>query len=316
MQESAKVDMMPNHGLHRRCAFIDLHQDMLSGVAQLDGGFPAYGSSYLTGSSRAAAVWSSLYPNDPASSLLAQLNELGRLMGSHATSLRLMTTRADLDVDDPRTGVLPHSEGFHLPAIEPEALHRLWSEHSLRSLSLTWNYENDYGFSCYEDSTASLKPAGRSLLRALEDSPICVDLAHLNEAGFYEALDVYSRPVLVTHTFSRAVVDHPRGLTDGQLRVIGEHGGLVGLAFAPDFLGREGSIDEALRHIDKIASLTGEDALSIGSDWGVVAMGQLADHGSLAWLIDAVENSYSEALARKFAYGNAYEFLQEQLPEQ
>lgn len=307
---------MPTHKLHRRTAFIDLHQDMLSGVAHLDGGFPAYGSSYLTGSSRAAAVWSSLYPDDPTSSLLAQLSQLGALMGSHSTSLRLLTTRADLDADDARTGVLPHSEGFNLPAIEPEALARLWSEHSLRSLSLTWNYETEYGFSCYEDSEAPLKPAGRSLLRALGDSPICVDLAHLNDAGFYEALDLYSRPVLVTHTFSRAIVDHPRGLTDGQLRAIGEHGGLVGLAFAPDFLGQEGSVDEALHHIDKIASLAGENALSIGSDWGVVDMGQLADHGSLAWLIDAVEHDYGETLAEKFAYGNAYEFLQQQLPEQ
>jgi hypothetical protein len=42
------------HESRRNSAFIDLHQDILSGVAQLEGGFPAYGSSYLNGSSRAA----------------------------------------------------------------------------------------------------------------------------------------------------------------------------------------------------------------------------------------------------------------------
>ena len=54
--------MLPTRKARQKTGFIDLHQDMLSGVAQLEGGFPVYGSNYLTGSSHAAAVWSSLYP--------------------------------------------------------------------------------------------------------------------------------------------------------------------------------------------------------------------------------------------------------------
>ncbi len=287
---------------------------MLSGVAQLDGGFPVYGSNYLTGSSHAAAVWSSMYPHAPDASLLGQLEALSELLSSHSSSLRLITTVDDLDAEDRRTGVLPHSEGFHLPAIEPETLDQLWAEHSLRSLSLTWNYETDYGFSCYEDPTAPLKPAGRRLLWLLADSPLFLDLAHINDAGFYEALDVYAPPVLVTHSFCRAIVDHPRGVSDEQLRALGTHGGLVGLAFFPEFLGRQGSIDEALRHIDRIATLAGEDAVSIGSDWGVADMGELGNPAGLAGLVDAVGKSYGSTLADKFAFVNAYDFLRGQLP--
>jgi membrane dipeptidase len=298
----------------QRAGFIDLHQDMLVGVGLLDGGFPDYGSNYLTGSSHAAAVWSSIYPHTPDASLLSQLEALSELLSSHSSSLRLITTVDDLYSEDRRTGVLPHSEGFHLPAIEPETLDRLWAEHSLRSLSLTWNYETEYGFSCYEDPTAPLKPAGRRLLVALAGSPLFLDLAHLNDAGFYEALDIYAPPVLVTHTFCRGIVDHPRGLSDEQLRALGRHGGLVGLAFFPEFLGRQGSIDEALRHIDRIATLAGEDAVSIGSDWGVADMGELGDPAGLAGLVDAVGRTYGSALADKFAFANAYDFLRGQLP--
>ena len=201
--------------------FIDLHQDILSGVAQLEGGFPDYGPSFLTGPSHAAAVWSSMYPHHPRSSLVSQLEAHGELLESHSSSLRLVTTVADLDAEDPRIGVLPHSEGFHLPAIEPDTLSLLWAEHSLRSLALTWNYETDYGFSCYNDTTAPLKPAGRKLLEALGDSPLFLDLAHLNDGGFYQVLDLYAPPVLVTHSFSRAISDHPRGLADEQLRALG-----------------------------------------------------------------------------------------------
>jgi len=304
---------LPAHGARDQTGFIDLHQDLLSGVALVDGGFPAYGSNYLTGSSRAAAIWSSMYPRDPAASLLSQLDAHDELIGSHSSFLRLVTTAEDLAAADTRTGVLPHSEGFHLPGIEADTLNWLWGSRSLRSLSLTWNYETDYAFSCYGDGAAPLKPAGRQLVRALEDTPLLLDLAHLNDGGFYEALDLYSPPVLVTHSFCRAIGEHPRGLADRQLRELGQHGGLVGLAFDPDFLGR-GSVDEALRHIDRIASLAGEQAVSIGSDWGVAAMGELGGSAALAGLLDAVGGAYGTDLAERFAFANAYDYLTAQLP--
>jgi microsomal dipeptidase-like Zn-dependent dipeptidase len=304
---------MPTHDVRQTTAFIDLHQDMLSGVARLDGGFPDYGSSFLSGSSRAAAIFSSLYPDTPDSSLVDQLRAHQELLGTYGSSLRLVTTVDDLNAEDHRTGVLPHSEGHRLPGIEAETLQQLWAERSLRSLALTWNYETEYGFSCYGDGAAPLKPAGRRLLRALEGTPLLLDLAHLNDGGFYDALNTYGKPVLVSHSFSRAIGDHPRGLDDRQLRALAEHGGLVGLAFDPDFLGR-GTVDEALRHIDRIASLAGEDTVSIGSDWGVAAMGELADPASLAGLLAAVDRSCGRGMAEKFAYANAHEFLSDQLP--
>lgn len=301
------------YGVRHTTGFIDLHQDMLSGVAKLDGSFPAYGSNYLTGSHRAAAIFSSLYPHSSGSSLLSQLDDHRTLLSSHSASLRLVTTVDDLNSVDERTGVLPHSEGLPLPAIEPEALALLWAEHSLRSLSLTWNYETNYGFSCYDDAALPLKTAGRQLLGALDESHLLLDLAHLNDGGFFDVLERYSSPVLVTHSFCRAIVNHPRGLSDDQMRVVGEHGGLIGLAFDPDFLGR-GSVDEALSHIDRIVSLAGENSISIGSDWGVAAMGELGDHAALGALVNAVSETYGPALAEKFAFENAYEFLRAQLP--
>ncbi len=304
---------MRTHSEHPKPKIIDLHQDMLSGVSRLDGGFPVYGSSYLTGPSHAHAIWSSLYPSDPDSSLLGQLEAHDELLAAHSSSLRLVTTVADLDDEDPRTGVLPHSEGFHLPGIERDTLDALWAERSLRSLALTWNYETDYGYSCYDDGAARLKPAGRKLVSALAESPILLDLAHLNEGGFYHSLDLYAPPVLVTHSFCRAIGDHPRGLADGQLRALGDHGGLVGVAFDPDFLG-QGSVDEALRHIDRIASLAGEQSVSIGSDWGVAEMGELGDHAALVELLNAVDRSFGPRLAEQFAFENAYDFLSDQLP--
>jgi len=304
---------LPAHDARHTGGFIDLHQDMLSGVGMLTGGFPDYGSSYLTGPARATAIWSSLYPYDPHTTLLSQLEAHEELLRSHGSDLRLMTTVEDLDANDPRVGVLPHSEGFHLPGIAPDTLEWLWAERALRSLSLTWNHETEYGYSCYDDPAARLKATGRELVRSLADTPLLLDLAHLNEGGFYEALEVYAHPVLVTHSFCRAIGDHPRGLTDGQLRALGEHGGLVGLAFDPDFLGT-GSVQEALLHIDRIAALAGEQAVSIGSDWGVTATGDLRDPASLAGLLDEVARVFGRDMAEKFAFANASGYLRARLP--
>jgi membrane dipeptidase len=311
--QTVQVPVLADRDPSRKPRIIDLHQDMLSGVQRLAGDFPVYGSTYLEGPSRAQVIWSSLYPLTEDSSLLDQLDAHAGLLETCSSSLRLVTTVADLDADDPRTGVLPHSEGFHLPGIGPDSLDTLWSQHSLRSLGLTWNYETDYGYSCYDDKTAPLKPVGRKLVRSLAQSPLMLDLAHLNEAGYYETLELFEPPLLVTHSFCRAIGDHPRGLTDDQLLALGQHGGLIGLAFDPDFLG-SGSVNEALQHIDRIASLAGESAVSIGSDWGVAAMGELGDHTALVRLLEAVESIYGADLAEKFAFANAYDFLCAQLP--
>lgn len=295
-------------------AFIDLHQDILSAVARMNGSLPVYGSSYLAGSPHAAAVWSSLYPDDSGRSLLDQLTAHAALLGANRSMLRLISTTRDVDVLDARTGVLPHSEGFELPEVSAGALDELWAEHSLRSLSLTWNHETAYGWSCYDDPGSPLKPEGRRLVELLGGSALFLDLAHLNESGFFDALERYEAPLLVTHTSCRAITDHPRGLTDDQLRALGEHGGLVGLAFFPDFLGQQGTVEEALRHIDRIATVAGESALSIGSDWGVAPMGELGDPSSLVTLVNRVADAYGSPVAERFAYRNARDFLCAQLP--
>jgi len=99
-------------GERHKTRFIDLHQDMLSVVTRLDGDFPAYGSNYLTDSSHAAAVWSSLTAQS-GSSLIEQLEAHDRAcFGPTASSLRLITSAEDLDAEGSADGILPHSEVF------------------------------------------------------------------------------------------------------------------------------------------------------------------------------------------------------------
>jgi membrane dipeptidase len=111
-----------------------------------------------------------------------------------------------------------------------------------------------------------LTPYGRDMIAEMERLGIVADLAHLNAAGVDDALAVMTRPFVVSHTACAAVHDHPRNLTDDQLRRIGDAGGVIGIAVGRSFLGG-GGIDRFLDHVEHAARVAGSGSVAIGSDW-------------------------------------------------
>jgi membrane dipeptidase len=74
---------------------------------------------------------------------------------------------------------------------------------------------------------------------------IVVDLSHAGERAFFEALATSTRPVMASHSGCRALHDHPRNLTNEQLRALARHGGVAGIVFHPGFLDAEARAEEA-----------------------------------------------------------------------
>ena len=69
---------------------------------------------------------------------------------------------------------------------------------------------------------------------------IVFDLAHMNEAGFWDAAELGAAPLVVSHAGAHAICPNSRYLTDAQIDAVGETGGLVGIVFAPAFLRPDG----------------------------------------------------------------------------
>lgn len=107
---------------------------------------------------------------------------------------------------------------------------------------------------------------GRELIGELERLGVVVDLAHLNAAGVWDALFAMRRPCVVSHTACRALHDHPRNLTDRQLELIGQGGGVVGIAAGREFLGW-GGIEAFLDHVEHALEVAGPHAVALGSDY-------------------------------------------------
>ena len=122
-----------------------------------------------------------------------------------------------------------------------------------------------FAFPSTPDTGAGLTEAGKRLIRECNALKIMVDLSHINEKGFDDVAAISDAPLVATHSNAHAVTQSSRNLTDRQLAVIAESGGMVGLNYATSFLRRDGkqSADmdwtDVLAHLDHLLAKLGED---------------------------------------------------------
>lgn len=194
-------------------------------------------------------------------------------------------------------------------------LHRL----GLRLLGMTWNNANWASDGALEARGAGLTRAGRQLVAECENLGILIDVSHLSERGFWDLADAAKRPFFASHSNARALRDHPRNLSDEQIRALVAVGGIVGVTFVPSFLtdGESATIDDVLRHVEHICALGGADHIAFGSDFDGIErhVARLAHPGDYPNLAEALAKRYPDALVRGFLGENAFRFLENHLPE-
>ena len=220
--------------------------------------------------------------------------------------------------------VVLHFEGAE--AIE-EDLSNLEAYYSagLRSLGLTWSRPNVFGcgvpfrFPDSPDTGPGLTEAGQSLVRECNRQGIMLDLAHLNEQGFWEVARLSQAPLVVSHAAVHALCPFTRNLTDAQIDAIGETNGLMGIIFEPGSLRSDGQaeldtpLEEIVRHIDYVVQRIGIDHVAFGSDFdGADIPLELGDVTGLPRLTELLqEYVYDDEAVLKIAYQNWFRVLRE-----
>ena len=155
-------------------------------------------------------------------------------------------------------------EGGH--ALEESLAKLEWFfERGLRVLTLVWNNHLAWIRSCQSGAGAGvpegLAPFGRDVVRRMNELGIVVDLSHAGERAYFEALETSTRPVMASHSGCKALHDHPRNLSDAQLRALAAKGGVVGIVFHPGFLDAAARAEEArVRQLPAYAGLAGDPA--------------------------------------------------------
>jgi membrane dipeptidase len=160
------------------------------------------------------------------------------------------------------------------PIVDPSHA-ETWFRQGLRIIGLTHYGEGTYAYGTATEG--GIKPAGHDLLRAMEELGIILDVTHLADHAFWEAIDLFHGPILASHNNCRSITPNQRQFTDEQIRKIIERDGVIGVAFdawmmAPGWtVSREGRapilIEKAVDHIDHICQIAGDvKHIAIGSD--------------------------------------------------
>ena len=149
-------------------------------------------------------------------------------------------------------------------------LRRYW-QLGVRLISLTWNFENCFGYPNSQDGeqmARGLKPFGREAVVYMNQLGMIVDVSHLSDGGFWDVLQLSSKPVVASHSNARALTPHPRNLTDQMITALAKQGGVAGLNFCPYFLGDDdhSRVADMVRHVKHLLQIGGPDVLALGSD--------------------------------------------------
>ena len=147
-----------------------------------------------------------------------------------------------------------------------ELFHRL----GVRVVQLTYNSRNLLGDGCTERNPAGLSTFGVEVVRRMNELGILVDVSHCSDATSLDAIEVSDRPVAVTHATAHSVFAHDRGKADAVIRAIGDRGGYFGVVVVPFFLTdrEDATLDDWLRHVERVVEIAGAEHVGIGTDWG------------------------------------------------
>ncbi len=150
---------------------------------------------------------------------------------------------------------------------------------------------------------------GEQVIREMNRLGIMVDLSHASEKSFYDALEISSTPIVCSHSSSRALCDHPRNLTDEQMRALAAKGGVAQTTLYHGFLkagDEEATILDAIAHLEHAIKVMGIDHVGLGTDFdGDGGVRGLADSSELInFTRQLLARRYSERDIQKIWGGN------------
>ncbi len=139
----------------------------------------------------------------------------------------------------------------------------------LRSLQLTYNYQNYVGAGCREREDYGLTVFGVELIERMNGIGMLIDTSHASMRTMAETIATSRQPTIISHTGCQAVYEHVRNTTDENLRALADTGGVVGVCQIRPFLTAVDSEDNLrfyFDHIDHAVNVAGIDHVCIGSD--------------------------------------------------
>ena len=183
-------------------------------------------------------------------------------------------------------------------------------------LTLCHNGNNDVcGSARYNEEGLGVSEFGAEVIREMNRVGMMVDISHAGEQSFYDALSISSKPIVASHSSARALCNHPRNLTDEQLRALAAQGGVAQVTLYHGFLKENGTatLCDAINHLNHMVNVMGVEHVGIGTDFD--GDGGVPGCASASELINftrsLLKERYSETDIRRIWGGNFLRVMEE-----
>jgi membrane dipeptidase len=206
----------------------------------------------------------------------------------HSDELALARTVADVReaVAQGRIAALMGLEGGH--AIEDDLANlREFYDLGVRCMTLTWSNTHNWADSSNDEARhGGLTEFGREVVQEMNRLGMIVDVSHVSDETFFDALEISRAPVMASHSSVRAIADHPRNMSDDMLRAVGRNGGIVMINFSENFIDpdkagvwpsvrhwisnlgwKDTPFGLLIDHIEHVIRVAGIDHVGLGSDF-------------------------------------------------
>lgn len=267
-----------------------------------------------------SVVGTAIYIEDrylPNNGLRVALDQIARLYAETAASDQFVICKNYREIlaarETGKIAFLITMEGVEPLGTDLNQL-RVFYELGVRSIGLTHARTNAAGhggvFTASGSSPEGITAFGREVVRECESLGVIIDLAHINPAGFEEILSITTKPPIVSHTNVRRYYDIERNISDEQIKMIGEHHGVIGVnSILVSPREEKSTLDHYVDHIGHVAELIGIDSVGIGFDffefiyrqWPESRQKELAAKLTAPHFIaDLTNHSHARNLVRKF----------------
>lgn len=271
--------------IHNRAFTVDAHFDLTYEVANLRerGGEKIIEQNYLSQfkSGGFDLIVSAIFIDDfflPEMGLRRALDQISFLhaeMDESPGRFRLCRTASEARAARAagQTAIFLSLEGAE-PLQNDIQLLRIFYELGVRGLGLVWsrrNYVADGAFFSpkREGRKGGLTPFGIELIEQAEALGMFVDVSHMNDEGFWDVIDVATKPIIASHSNCRSLATTMRNLTDDQIRAIAKNKGVIGMNSVDVFIrdnGTDTNVSHFVDHVDHIVNTVGINHVGLGFD--------------------------------------------------
>src|SRR5437773_3931578 len=214
---------------------------------------------------------------------LDQIDAVREAARLHPGELVLATTAADV-----RRAAAAHKiaglmgmEGGHMIDDDLRLL-RDYAALGVRYMTLTHFKNNNWADSSTDKPAHNgLTDFGKDVVREMNRLGMMVDISHVADKTFYDALELTTAPVIASHSSCRAIANHPRNMTDDMLRALAKNGGVAMINYHAGFLREEVRVASEKKNGDVVAAMAAMSKKCGGNEACTTMEGERVDHEAM-----------------------------------